>query len=233
MSVLIGQLDRAACRLVLPEPPAAPLPPHDLAERVLPSVLAVGRLYKCTKCTRVHVSVATGFVISASGACVTNYHVVNEPDSETLVAMTADGRVLAVREVLAASRADDVVLLRVDAADLPPLPLAADAPVGTPVWILSHPDRRFYTLTSGLVSRHFLMAETGGASPRMAVTADYARGSSGAPVFDARGVVVGVAESTHSVYYDKDDDGRPRNLQMVFHNAVPARSVLGLIRRER
>ena len=62
----------------------------------------------------------------------------------------------------------------------------------------------------------------------MSVTADFARGSSGAPIFDGLGNVVGMVASTISVYYD-DEDGRQKNLQMVLKNCVPARCILDLI----
>jgi len=64
----------------------------------------------------------------------------------------------------------------------------------------------------------------------MAVTADFARGSSGGPAFNDCGNVVGFVCSTSSVYY-KVGQGRKDDLQMVFKNCVTAASVLKLIKR--
>jgi S1-C subfamily serine protease len=73
-----------------------------------------------------------------------------------------------------------------------------------------------------------LHAAPGGAVESLAITADYARGSSGGPVFDDRGNVVGMVASTDSIYYDQEN-GQQKNLQMVFKNCVSARSILALI----
>jgi hypothetical protein len=62
----------------------------------------------------------------------------------------------------------------------------------------------------------------------MSITADFAKGSSGGPVFDEAGNVAGMVASTESVYYDTKNGVRD-NLQMVFKNCAPARSLLDLI----
>jgi V8-like Glu-specific endopeptidase len=62
----------------------------------------------------------------------------------------------------------------------------------------------------------------------MAITADFARGSSGSPVFNECGNVAGVVCSTQSIYY-RETRGRQTDLQMVFKQCVPAEQVLKLI----
>ena len=64
----------------------------------------------------------------------------------------------------------------------------------------------------------------------MAITAEFAKGSSGGPVLDANGNLVGMAAATSSIYYDVQD-GRKTNLQMVIRQCVPLESVRDLIRR--
>ena len=96
--------------------------------------------------------------------------------------------------------------------------------VGDPVWVISHPASTFYYLSHGIVGRRFVQSRRGREIELLDITADYARGSSGAPVLDATGAVVGVVRSTRSIYYE-EDDGQQKNLQMVFKHCVPARAV--------
>jgi S1-C subfamily serine protease len=161
---------------------------------------------------------------------VTNYHVAANESNHTLVVMTRSGDVYAVKEVLAASHADDLAILALDApdADFQPLALSSDAPVGAAVSVISHPDGRFFTMTRGIVSRYFRRRAGGHETTMVAVTADFARGSSGCPVIDDRGAVVALVASTVSVYYNESHE-RQENLQMVFKQCVPAASVLRLV----
>ena len=61
----------------------------------------------------------------------------------------------------------------------------------------------------------------------MTITADFGRGSSGAPVLDARGAVVGVARKTKSIYHNSEDDAQ-RRLQMVLKHCVPLQALRDL-----
>lgn len=230
---LRAQLDRSRCVLTLTKPQARTMTPSEIYDRYRQSVLVLGGVYKCDKCARWHVALSTGFVITASGAVVTNYHVVDNKKHVTMVAMTHDGAVLPVKEVLAASKDDDTAILALaaDGRRFQPVALSTDAPVGSPVSVISHPARRFYALTRGLVSRYFRGRIDNRFVPRMHITADFARGSSGGPLFNARGAVVGFVKSTASIYYDVSD-GKKDSLQMVFKECIPASQVLKLIEQK-
>jgi len=226
---LISDLSRRSCDVRLARPSGKPLPPEELYERCKKSVLVMGGLFKCEKCGRNHVSPATGFVLSESGAIVTNYHVVNNPKNLTLVAMTADGAVHPVQSVLAASAAYDVAILQLDATGLVPLAIGPKAPVGSDVYVISHPDRRFYTLGRGVVARYGIIVRNKQRVTMLQITANYARGSSGGPVLSNTGDVVGMASSTVSVYYD-EDHGKQENFQMAFDQCVTAEQILELVK---
>ncbi|KYF43342.1 trypsin-like peptidase domain protein [Toxoplasma gondii ARI] len=79
---------------------------------------------------------------------------------------------------------------------------------GAAIFIPSHPAGRFFSLTQGVVSRYFVRHSRGSwpqehavPSVVLAVTADFARGSSGAPVVHAAsGELLGIAQSTSSLY---------------------------------
>lgn len=232
MATLVGQLATNSCVLDLPQSSAERVyDPVDLYPFASRSVVAVGGIYKCNRCTDWHVSAASGFILTATGAIVTNYHVVDSSKKQALVVMTADRQVYPVKRVLAASRADDLAILEIEAEQLQPLPLVgstADALVGTPVSVISHPRGRFYYYSEGVISRYFKARSAGSAIDALTITAEYARGSSGAPVLNRRGEVVAVVSSTESIYYTQDKASQ-RNLQMVFRTCIPAASILRLI----
>jgi serine protease Do len=106
--------------------------------------------------------------------------------------------------------------------------LGQAAPVGAKIDLISHPNQRFYTLTEGRVARYFMMQRGKMPVSAMSITADFGRGSSGGPVFNESGEVVGIAASTESLYYT-EKDGEQKNLQMVFKHCVPVSQLRELI----
>ncbi len=245
MKTLIGQLDRRTCRVALAPPPGERLTPAEIYQRRRDAVVVVGGIYKCKKCSKWHVSNASGFLIAPDGVMVTNYHVVKSPDRKALGAMTYDGRVFPVAKVLAADEPADIAIVKLDTLGrlgkpdkpgkrderdtraLPCLALAPDAPVGTPVWAISHPRTHFYTFTEGMVSGYFMETRKKRRTRRMTITADFGKGSSGAPVLDRKGVVVGMVASTRAV--SAEPHGDKSYAQMVLRHCVPVKSIRELI----
>ena len=221
-------LDRTRYPLHLPAPPDRKLDAAELYAQAQSHVLIFCHLYLCKQCGHWHVSTSTCYALSADGIVAANYHAFGMEEAAGVAVATADGRVFPVTEVLAADAGDDVAVLRVAAKDLQPLALSADEPVGHPVSVVSHPSGSFFVMTQGYVSRYYLEAAGGAKVARMAITADYAKGSSGGPVFNDCGAVVGMVASTRSIYYD-DEHGKHDNLQMVIKTCVPARSILKLL----
>lgn len=229
MSTLRAQLARTHCALRLPAPARRRLSTVEAAARMRQSVAIVASLYKCPRCTQWHARAASGFFLTEDGAVVTCHHVVSQAESETMIVMDARGRILPVREVLAADAHADVAILRVEGQGFSPLPLCPEAPVGSTAHVLSHPDNQFYEFTTGVVSRHFSQPHQDGTLPMLAVTADFGKGSSGAPVCNDRGAVIGLVNNTRSLYYT-EEEGKKDNLQMVFKNCTPASALLPLLR---
>lgn len=231
MKALIAQLDRRECSVKLCAELKEKVGSVELMARHRAAVAVVATPYKCKDCEKTHIGTATGFFIAEDGVLVTCYHVVDAPEEQTMLVMAGDGRIARVTEVLAADRADDIAILRVEGSGFTALPLAAGAPTGAPVRVFSHPDERFYSLTEGYISRYSIFAEEGKRKTRvMTITADFAKGSSGGPVFDESGNVVGMVASTESIYYD-DADEKQTDLQMVFKHCTPAAAILRLIKK--
>lgn len=199
------------------------------------SVLITGA-YKCDKCPRWHCTLASGVVVDPNGVIATNHHVVAGEQAEVMGVMTADGRFFPVVEVLAANKGTDVALLRVDAKGLNALPVRDDLGAGAAIYCYSHPANSFGCFTDGIVTRY---CRLGGADRNgaifMQITADYARGSSGGPIIDQAGNLVGLVSSTAPVLYTENAAAKGTttgqgNLQMVRHNCVTGRAILDLTR---
>ena len=191
------------------------------------AVVVVGGIYKCDRCPDWHVAPASGFLI-AENLVVTNYHVVDNPERSGLAVRLFDGRMFMVDDVVASSRRYDLAVLRLPKTGIKPIALGLSAPVGAKVDLISHPNRKFYTLSEGRVARYFVIQRNRRPVSAMAITADFGKGSSGAPVLNEDGQVVGIAASTESLYYT-ENEGIQKNLQMVFKNCVPVSQLRELI----
>lgn len=216
--------------VVLPTPRVAEQRESGVYSRRGPSVLAIVSLYKCDKCPHWHNGgTAAGFVV-APGVLATNWHVVEGNDEQFAAAVTSGGEVLAITALLAYDEADDTAMLRFDPAsrEIEAIPLRVGAPVGTSVVAIAHPDKKYWTMTEGMISRRAWVY--GGVNgdvkrlrpkslndaspvgqtyepvyaemlrPVVTVTADFGVGSSGGPVMDLAGNAIGMIASTHTVY---------------------------------
>jgi S1-C subfamily serine protease len=197
------------------------------------AVYLIGSVYKCDKCDKWHAGgIASAWALTRDGVMASNYHVFEKAKGAAMGVCDREGKTYPILEILAADKAADVAIFRVKADDLVPLAIGTPAGIGSEVRVISHPDRRFFTQTSGEVSRyHRQPARTDQpATVWMNITADYAKGSSGGPVIDEAGKVVGMVSSTQSIYYESNN-GQPKGaLQMVVKNCVPAAAIRALIK---
>jgi serine protease Do len=183
--LLSGVLGCAASRAPPPEVPASPahpraLTPADIAARALPAVVTI----------RTAQSLGTGFVVRADGWIATNLHVV--VGGPRVKVTLRDGRELEVVEVLAASPDRDLALLRVEAHGLPVLTLGDSDTIrpGDPVVAIGNPMGLEATVSNGLVSAR---RKVDGGVEVLQVSAPISPGSSGGPLFNDRGEVIGIA----------------------------------------
>jgi hypothetical protein len=217
----------------------------------------VGHYYLCRECDEWHFNAASGFCLDGDGAVATCAHVV-APDvgmrESFLVTADLRGVVWPVEKVLAAAVAQDVCVLQTAERGAAGLPLRASVRTGERVVCYSHPDHQFGFFSEGIVARQFVArdvvpmpidatkakqpnapdaaatkpAAPGPLLPWLHVTCDFCKGSSGAPILDTMGNVVGLAQSTTTVIYD--EDATPIDTQMVFKTASPAVALAVLLR---
>jgi hypothetical protein len=131
----------------------------------------------------------TGFVISADGLIVTSFHVIQR--ARALRIEMPDGEERADVLFLGGDAANDVALLRVPAKGLPVLRLGdgADPAVGQRVYTMGHPLGQTLTFSDGLVSALRTVSDVS----LIQITAPISSGSSGGPVMDETGTVIGIA----------------------------------------
>mgnify|MGYP001952675028 CR=1 FL=1 len=225
---LSKQLARKSVALALPKALKDSL--KDIYSDRVGSVGIIASVYKCKKCPNWHRSgCATCWILTEDGVMVTNYHVFEGRSHDGFGVLTTDGKVAPVTEILAASKEDDIAIFRVDGAGYKPIPLGDAQKVGGEAHIIAHPDSRFFTYTGGEVSRYYRDRNKRDCY-WMGVTAEYARGSSGGPVMDEAGNIIGMVSSTNSIYYPPRKPGDKKGpFQMVIRNCVPVDQIRKLI----
>jgi tetratricopeptide (TPR) repeat protein len=137
----------------------------------------------------------SGFFISRSGEILTNHHVIEGATSAKT--RTADGVMHPVQVILADDPKSDLARLLVFTdQETPYLPIATERPqVGDHVVVMGSPMGLDETVTEGIVSA--VPEQRAGQSDlepaTLQITAAISEGSSGGPVLNAQGQVVGVA----------------------------------------
>lgn len=155
------------------------LTPAEIAERSTPSIVAI----------RTSEGLGTGFVVREDGWIVTNLHVV--AGSDRVVVHLPDERTFPVVEIINASAPHDLVVLRIETNKLTPLELGDKERVrpGEPIVAIGHPLGLQDTISNGLLSG---VRDIDGLT-LLQVSAPIAPGSSGGPLFNEQGKVIGVA----------------------------------------
>ena len=162
---------------------------------------------------------------------VTNAHVIEAfRDMKAIAVMTSDARVFPIKDMLTADRLNDVAVLKIEATNLTPLTIAKTISVGATVYCLSHPimdsmgtKYGFFAFTQGIVSGRYRTQLIGNEPVNvLTITADYAQGSSGGPILNENGDVVGMVGHTLSI----EDEGGGN--QMTWKFVRPARCILPL-----
>ena len=216
------------------------LTPSDMYKHLKRATVITACAYLCPRCSQTHLSESSGYLIDSKGIMVTNYHVVaqygfmkngNKPVG--FFARLADGRTYAVKAVLASSKRNDLAVLQLETngeANLPVLSLAHSAKVGDHIYVLGHPKGMHYFFSQGNVTNKYFenAGDTGNKFLRemMTISADYATGSSGGPVVDIFGNVVGTVSNTNMLMHSEQNP----SVQMVVKNTVPVESLLKLVR---
>ena len=136
------------------------------------------------------VAQGTGFLVGADGVIVTNYHVIKE--GNVAIVKFPDGSVLSVDGILAADKIRDLALIKVHGKTFRTLTLGNSdrVQVGQEVVAIGNPLSLESTVSNGIISGVRADKEAGGKF--LQTTAPISPGSSGGPLFNMAGEVVGI-----------------------------------------
>jgi V8-like Glu-specific endopeptidase len=135
----------------------------------------------------------SGFLISKDGWVVTNYHVIR--NGKSAVVKLPDGALFAVEGVLTSDKHRDVAVIKAHGSDFRTLALGDSdrLQVGEEVVAIGSPLSLESTVSNGIVSGIRTAEEEGGKF--LQITAPISPGSSGGPLFNMAGGVVGITTS--------------------------------------
>jgi S1-C subfamily serine protease/cytochrome c-type biogenesis protein CcmH/NrfG len=181
-------------RIRTPEEPLKTAPTRldltSLAKRTRPAVMLLMLYGRTGK----KIGTGTGFLVSADGKMLTNYHVIEK--AHKAWAKAENGAMFIVEGVLAKDAKNDLAVLKLKAKKMPFLTLAEGTKVeaGTRVVVIGSPLGLEGTLSEGIVSavRNTLIP----GQQLLQISAAISPGSSGSPVLNARGIVIGIARGS-------------------------------------
>ncbi len=166
--------------------PKETLSASEIAKRSLPSVVMLTMQDSHGQ----PIKLGSGFLVQ-NGLIVTNFHVIEGAQQGYVRLVGQDAR-YSVIGVVAANEDNDLALLSIaQAANAPPLQLTQEPGpvVGDTVYVIGNPEGLEGTFSQGIVS------SIRGSRERalIQITAPISAGSSGGPVLDNKGAVIGVA----------------------------------------
>lgn len=165
---------------LVPTATALALTPDKIAERAIPAIVLI----------KTATGLGTGFVVSSDGLIATNLHVIGNARQASIE--LADGRKFKDIEVINFDDAHDLIVLRIPAKNLTPLVLgdSAKVKVGERVVAIGHPLGLGNTVSDGLVSA---VRKINPQFTVLQVSAPISHGSSGGPLFNESGEVIGIS----------------------------------------
>ena len=216
-STVIQEMERPRVETVVNTNDNQPMSPEQLYAANLPS--CVGITVSTTTVnffgqTSTSAASGSGFVLTADGYIVTNYHVIEDAikdESVTVEVSFANGDKFSAA-VVGGEQDNDVAVLKIDASGLTPVVLGDSEKlvVGENVYAIGNPlGELTYSLTDGLVSALDRLITTSSTNPStgtvetttlnvLQTNCAINPGNSGGPLFDSYGNVVGIVSAKYT-----------------------------------
>jgi len=133
----------------------------------------------------------SGFFINSNGEIITNYHVISGASRVDI--KTADGKIYPIKQVLAEDRVGDLIRISIAVPrnSVRALSIAPEVPeVGERIFVIGNPLGLEQTVSDGIVSA---VRDIPSLGKIIQITAPISSGSSGSPVVNTKGEVIGIA----------------------------------------
>ena len=163
--------------------------PAQTTEHIAEKALAATVYLEMQDSTSETLSFGSGFFVQQD-LIATNYHVI-EGAARGTAKLVGKSTKYAIEGVTATNTYNDLVLLKVSTSGIKPLPLGNSdrVKIGARVYVAGNPKGLEGTFSDGIIS-----SKRGGpAKGRLQMTAPISPGSSGGPVLNARGEVIGIS----------------------------------------
>lgn len=230
-------------KLELPEASDSELSAIEISELGQRRNYRIGWGYICTKCDHWHFILAGGYAVAKNGVIVTCSHVIDlerlpeQLKMAALVVIDSEGKVFPVTGVLANNKELDAAAVMIDAETVP-YALTDQVSPGDAAFCFSRPLNQGNYFTIGIVNRFYWEQSPAGkdenslsclAHLRLNVDCRWAPGSSGSPVFDRFGNVIGHVSRINTMGKRTGDDESGGTGLISLHMASPARSVKAML----
>jgi len=138
------------------------------------------------------ISTGSGFTIDSSGVIATNYHLISkwlEIKGSTILVKITNGAYFPIEDFISFDINNDIALLKVEGKELQTVKIAKDykPKQGEGIVVIGSPFGLETTVSDGIIS------SIRGKNELIQITAPISPGSSGSPVFNLKGEVIGIA----------------------------------------
>jgi len=250
--------------IVLPPAKTTVLSRPEVYQAARQSRLRVGWFFLCEDCREWHTDLAGGYPLTDDGVIATCHHVVTPREDVKegyLIVVDTEGKVTPVTGVIASNEEMDTAVLRATGGTFHAMPLNDQVRPGDAAYCLSDPMGYNGYFSEGMVNRFYRMPEGKGTPEedlRLNVSTDWAPGSSGSPVLDECGNVIGhvstisaITEEPVEPAADEDEtekEGKPDKAedkshagedgqgaaapgtQIILHEACASRSLMRMMK---
>jgi tetratricopeptide (TPR) repeat protein len=163
----------------------------------------------------------SGFIVKRDGVVVTNYHVIGMASD---IKVKAGNKIFDVEGLILTDKINDLAILKAKAKDMPVVKLGVieKANIGEHIYVIGYPLGLENTISVGLLRGIRKIDEK---TEILRLTAPTSPGSSGSPVFNRNGEVIGVATIG---FYGEDRNYRLATSIKLIKDRISSKSVTAI-----